>query len=749
MEVEGQKPQSLREILDEEEERRLFKHYMTVETTAFPHDLAKCDHSSLFRALNDAIGSYLKENPLGLNPGTCTWTDVADELEKSEAEYKRSNKFLHRHGAGMMRSLVPALDCIPSDSGIAPIKGGLMIIFNAVKRRSETCEKILECFSSVTQWLVKAHRLQNLHKRDDKLTNKVREFYCKLFECLSSLISVLLRRDKSSITLSAEPPSRWSEKISKGKSIVGRAFKDVFGDAANEVEDILVPVKSALSSLKEYSRFLDSAGIQTANRNILEASREIKQTRSGVAGLNYKFDQLREEMERRQCETENLVRGRLDDRDNVLKEIWNRVHDMFADALRCTPIADSRPHSSKRLQIMDSQTSRQRQFWNLDINKLLNAIASDEGHETAIFDRDDMVRKQSLFKPKAMSRANQLFETEKFGDWMTSTESEFLMVEGHCLQESQGVVSPLTIFAASLAHVLGAGAFDEESPTEAIPLFFACGQHSSTEDELSGPQGIMRSFISQLLVSNIRWTASAADESRTPDLGFLQERRSIWPEICKQSLGRVDATRSINKDGGNATREPNHKNKNRPERDRLQTLLHLFEELVDQIPQASTVYCIIDGISYYENPWQEDLLLLVKTLAEICDDQRSGLNGPRLKILMTSPGRFYWLHTFAHQEEALKVMLVSLNLGHFARGGSYMFGGNMVRRMEYMRTPRHAPLPRFQSDDFQARGWGQRKKQHLHYDSYGGDDYSERDDRRRARFQHSGPLQLRTRDRSM
>lgn len=44
-------------------------------------------------------------------------------------------------------------------------------------------------------------------------------------------------------------------------------------------------------------------------------------------------------MERRQCETENLVRGRLDDRDNVLKEIWNRVHDMFADALRCTLIA--------------------------------------------------------------------------------------------------------------------------------------------------------------------------------------------------------------------------------------------------------------------------------------------------------------------------------------------------------------------------------------------------------------------------
>lgn len=77
----------------------------------------------------------------------------------------------------------------------------------AVKRRCETCEKILECFSSVTQWLVKAHRLQNLHKRDDKLINKVREFYCKLFECLASLISVLLRRDKSSVMFSGASDS--------------------------------------------------------------------------------------------------------------------------------------------------------------------------------------------------------------------------------------------------------------------------------------------------------------------------------------------------------------------------------------------------------------------------------------------------------------------------------------------------------------------------------------------------------------
>ncbi|KAI6378726.1 hypothetical protein MCOR25_002147 [Pyricularia grisea] len=764
MELEHEKPQSLRQILDDDEERRLFKYYMTVDTTVFPHELPKSDlvydtqrseyNSALrnnSRAFNDVIGSYLRENPHGLNPGTCTWTDVADELEKSEAEYKRNNKFLHRHGAGIVRNLVPALDCIPSDNGIASIKGGLMIIFNAVKRRSEACEKIMECFSSVTQWLVKAHRLQSLHKRDDDLTNKVRDFYCKLFECLTSLISILLRRDKNNAKSPAESPSRWSDKISKGKSFVDRALKDIFGDAIREVEDILAPVKSALRSLKDYSRFLDSAGIQTANRSISDAGREIKQTRSGVAGLNCKFDQLREEMERRHCETENLVRGRLDDRDSILQEIWNRVHDMFADALRSTLIADSQPRFSRRHRIMDRRVPQRREFWNLDVNQLLNAIASDEGHEAAVFERDNMVRKQFLFKPKAMSRANQLFERDEFGDWMTSTESGFLMVEGHCLQESQGVVSPLTIFTASLAHILGLGAVssDEELPKEAIPLFFACGHHSSTKDELSGPQGIIRSLIIQLLVSNTRWSAGAVDDSRTPDLGWLQERRSIWPEICKQRSGRVDAPRSMENHNSNPTRDPDRQDKNRLGQGQLQALLDIFKELVDQIPQALTLYCIIDGISYYENPWPEDLLLLVTTLAEMCDDQRSGLSGPRIKILLTSPSRFHWLHKFAEQEEALEVMLVSLASGYYGRGGSHMFGGNMVRRMEYMRTPRRLPLRTFESGDSQARGYGLKKEQDRYYGKHSGDSFSERDGRRRARSQDRGAFQLRVRDSSV
>lgn len=72
----------------------------------------------------------------------------------------------------------------------------------------------------------------------------------------------------------------------------------------------------------------------------------------------------------------------------------------------------------------------------------------------------------------------------------------------------------------------------------------------------------------------------------------------------------------------------------------LDALRYLFQQLVQQIPTGTLVFCIIDGLSEYEtriNNSIEDLRSVVDGLQSIVRDQN--LAGPTFKVLMTSANK--------------------------------------------------------------------------------------------------------------
>lgn len=68
----------------------------------------------------------------------------------------------------------------------------------------------------------------------------------------------------------------------------------------------------------------------------------------------------------------------------------------------------------------------------------------------------------------------------------------------------------------------------------------------------------------------------------------------------------------------------------------LQDVCQLFHQLLSSVPSRSTVFALVDGISYFEHSeaWRADFELVIGCLARIIADESMGA---LFKLLLTSP----------------------------------------------------------------------------------------------------------------
>jgi len=204
----------------------------------------------------------------------------------------------------------------------------------------------------------------------------------------------------------------------------------------------------------------------------------------------------------------------------------------------------------------------------VDRDGLLGAlICGDAEYEVQIRDLDSVLRKYDTFSTKAMSQSAYVMMTDHFTRWLYRPGSDILLVDGHCAEEA-GKISPISVFCATLVENIRSG--DQLSmPANNLVLYFFCGQHAWTDGLLSGPCGLIRSLISQLL---IYWP-----ERVSLDLRFLEEVAGLWDSIMRWDVPR---------------------------------LCDVFAELLWQLPRDTSLYCIIDGISEFETSlwgWSKEL----------------------------------------------------------------------------------------------------------------------------------------------
>ncbi len=173
-----------------------------------------------------------------------------------------------------------------------------------------------------------------------------------------------------------------------------------------------------------------------------------------------------------------------------------------------------------------------------------------------------------------------LLHTPRFQNWLSSLESDLLFVDDRSQLYTLEKVSPFSYLCATLS-------LSSREMPEAASINFYCGIHAGLQDSLSGPEGLMRSLISQLLLY------------RDYDFHFINSGEYF------AQLGQYD----------------------------LERLCDTFRHLIEQLPSSLVLFCMIDAFSSYDcSRWKEELHFSLTTLQALVEGRT---RGPILKILLT------------------------------------------------------------------------------------------------------------------
>lgn len=221
----------------------------------------------------------------------------------------------------------------------------------------------------------------------------------------------------------------------------------------------------------------------------------------------------------------------------------------------------------------------------IDAEQLQQILAIDPKSQTK--DVENTSRAAHSLTPASSSRADWLMQSPAFQNWLTSRSPQCLMVDENNPSTVAERTSALSTFCATLSQALG-------KSSSATHLEFFCGLHTKSTDPLRGPQGIIRTLVSQLLArspANIDWDLSRLAKTRT-------------------SVERL-------------------------ERFELDHLLSAFADLIRQLPFGTFLFILIDGVSFYE---RADILpytqFLLRKLIELTQEEDVSAV---VKVLVTGP----------------------------------------------------------------------------------------------------------------
>lgn len=200
-------------------------------------------------------------------------------------------------------------------------------------------------------------------------------------------------------------------------------------------------------------------------------------------------------------------------------------------------------------------------------------------------DLDFVLRQESRLNMHDKARARWLMKRPLFQNWLRAPQSTLLLADGAMRLDK---ISSMSVLTGTLAISL------LELPAT-IVLHFFCGRHLDTdaEDGLSGPHGMLRSLMAQLLL---------ALRPPLPDLSGVDSQEFL--RDCHQRT--------------------------------LPALCEIFRMMVEQIPAENAVFCLVDGVSWYEQTqWTGELLFIVGMFKALVKTPHR----PVLKVLLTSANR--------------------------------------------------------------------------------------------------------------
>lgn len=190
------------------------------------------------------------------------------------------------------------------------------------------------------------------------------------------------------------------------------------------------------------------------------------------------------------------------------------------------------------------------------------------------------MRHRFLFSASEKSRVSWLVDHERLGDWITSPTSDLFLINGN--EHRHEHTSPVSVYCGMLTRAL-------QSQAPRIVLYWYCGLNVN-EDVV----GLLGNMIGQLLDKIEAGNSARKSIKKVWYADFVPDDQTV--------------------------------------------LFGLFKKILKQQLETASVFCILDGVSFYEdNDRAQSFGELVEDLATIIGEaQKSRLI---FKVLLTSPTR--------------------------------------------------------------------------------------------------------------
>ncbi|KAK0713760.1 hypothetical protein B0T26DRAFT_678051 [Lasiosphaeria miniovina] len=482
----------------------------------------------------------------------CTWDDVHEELRKAQSralenEKKRNPLRKAWRALGSTSSiLAPGLDALPDE--LCVLHGALALIFSLARHSEMNRLKILAAFESVPNIIEMARNKAETFKLDSsnpksiQLHKCVQELQLMLIRTLPALINRLV--PGTFLNAWKSPFGTW--KIDKLLDTVSGCAAAVRTCAEGLIEELIVGNYSA------------SKTIQLQLDEVLRQQRTMQMSIDAAHGKTQLLHFLMEQLSFLPDNNRNLAS------DDRMSDLGTALPGYTAEEL---------------LKLMDVNHMRT----SNDAIKVMRRGAS--------LNQADIERAAHM---AVAAQVRELLSTSN------GCAPSIVAVDGHFDRSQMGKVSPLSYVCAMLAQALrqkqqqqqqqqpnATAAATSSSPSPSMPrspdkpappspavvLEYYCALHATDggdDDELRGPQGLLRCLTTQLLLALV-------------DNGWIGAQDAVdLPHLCGSDEGdeQEQELQLVRRD--------------------VTAIGRLFAALIRLVPRTVPIYCLVDGWSAFE-----------------------------------------------------------------------------------------------------------------------------------------------------
>ncbi|ERT00556.1 hypothetical protein HMPREF1624_03930 [Sporothrix schenckii ATCC 58251] len=569
----------------------------------------------------------------------CSWDDLFCQIARAQGDHDARNgrkgsvswfKYLWRKAGSKSDAIEPWLHLIPDEYGLSIVRGAIGIVFHMAEKSHEKEQSILGGFETITETIHNAMNKGVSFQREPEMHACCQALYDCLVEGIAdliwslkpepkgkNLIEKLKNRQERQKSISIEGMLK---KVQKKSLELDQCAERILARNSNETRTgvglLQVEASVARSMLVEardrQDRMLDIS--QQTNNSVQLVGRDIKYLGEAANKVvRYMVDENR------------TLRERIQFLGQDHKQVISATESQNATIAF---LAETVINLNRNQQyLLEQQSALVR-----DVRRSLTPVPMDQPNDIIMWptqllddlgvslnmaDTDMMTvnRYGTSFNPRAHEQAQSLLATDEFLRWYQSRHSGMLFVDGNDASATRTLISPMSVMCSSLSIV-----FEKSGQSgEAFVLRYFCSLHNSQErddaerDRARGPVGMLRSLLVQLVAALVKEDlARGGGEGEDP----IQEYN-----LGRYNHGQLADFRGRLRDGY------------------LWELYIVFIELLKYVPKDRPVYCIVDGVSSFEDDrYGADLKDVFTDLIRLVSYSQANL-----KLLFTCPYRSVYL----------------------------------------------------------------------------------------------------------